>query len=79
MSTTTMISSICQIAEDFGKSIGLMDFEIERIVRSRADGKNEWIVQLQFSNVDPLIEDDGQCAIVVVDAESEKPRLLEGL
>lgn len=74
-----MISSICQIAEDFGKSIGLMDFEIERIVRSREAGKDEWIVQLQFSNIDPLIEDDGQCAIVVVDARSEKPRLLESL
>jgi len=79
MSTTTMISSICQIAEDFGKSMGLMEFEIERIVRSRTGGKDEWIVQLQFSDVDPLIEDDGQCAIVVVDAVSEKARLLEGL
>jgi len=79
MSTTTMISNICQIAEDFGRSCGLMDFEIERIVRSRTDGKDEWVVQLQFRNIDPLIEDDDRCAIVVVDAKSEKPRLLEGL
>jgi|GEM_PF-1572600 len=68
MSITTMISNICQIVEDFGKSCGLMDFEMERIVRSRTDGKDEWVVQLQCNNIDPLIEDDDRCAIVVVDA-----------
>ena len=51
-----MISNICQIAEDFGKSCGLMDFEIERIVRSRTDGKDERVVQLQFNDIDPLID-----------------------
>jgi len=79
MSTVTTISNICQIAEDFGKRQGLENFEIERVVHSRFDGKDEWIVQLGFRELDPLLEDDGPCAIVVVDAQSEEPRLLESL
>ncbi|MEZ6063466.1 MAG: hypothetical protein R3C19_24220 [Planctomycetaceae bacterium] len=79
MSTTTTVTSICHVAEEFAKLQGLKDFEIERVVRSREDGKDEWIVQLGFQDIDPLIEDDGQCAIIIVDAQSEEPRLLEGL
>lgn len=59
--------------------MGFANFEIERVVRSREHGKDEWIVQLVFHDVDPLLEDDGQCAIVIVDAQSEQPRLLENL
>lgn len=76
---TTMIASISQIAEDFGKEIGLGKFEIDRIVRSREDGKDEWIVHLQLASLDPAIEDDQEGAIIVVDAKTEKPRLIEGL
>lgn len=79
MSTTTVISNVCKIAEDFGTRCGLSGFEIARVVHSRENGKDEWIVQLEFSNIDPLIEDDGQCAIIVVDAVTEEPRLIEGL
>jgi hypothetical protein len=79
MSTTTTISNICHIAEEFGKLQGLSGFEIERVVRSRKDEKDEWIVQLTFHEIDPLIQDDEQCAIVIVDAQSEEPRLLETL
>jgi hypothetical protein len=79
MSTTTIVAHICHIAEEFAKLRGFKDFEIERVVRSREDGKDEWIVQLGFRDIDPLIEDDGQCAIIIVDAQSEEPRLLERL
>ena len=79
MSTTTVISHICRIAEDFGHSHGMTDFEIERVVHSRTGEKDEWIVQLSFTNLDPLLEDDKHCAIVVVDTATEEPRLLEGL
>ena len=74
-----MISNICQIAEGFGKSCSLMDFEIERVERSQTNEKDEWVVQLKFNNIDPLIEDGDRCAIVVIDAHSEKSSLLAGL
>ena len=32
MSTTATITNVCQIAEEYGKEIGLADFAIERIV-----------------------------------------------
>lgn len=54
-------------------------FEIERIVHSKKEGRDEWIVHLQFGELDPLIEDDGHGAIIVVDAVTEVPRLIEGL
>ncbi|MDA1211282.1 MAG: hypothetical protein O2955_02135 [Planctomycetota bacterium] len=79
MSTTTTITNICQIAEDYGRKIGLAPFEIERIVHSRKEDINEWIIHIQFGKMDPLIEDDVHGAIIIVDAETEKPRLLEGL
>ena len=79
MSTTTTITNFCQIAEEYGREIGLAEFEIERIVHSKSEGKDEWIFHLKFGELDPLIESDGQGAIVVVDAETEKPRLVEGL
>lgn len=79
MATTITITNICQIAEDYGREIGLADYEIERIVHSRTNGRDEWIIHLQFGVLDPLIEDDGHGAIIVVDAVTEKPRLIEGL
>lgn len=79
MSTTTTIAAMSQIAEEFGKEIGLAEFEIERIVHSKTLDADEWIVHLQFVNTDPRIEDDRNGAIVAVDARTEKPRLIEGL
>ena len=79
MTTTTIITNVCQIAENYGRKIGLASFEIERIVHSRKEGRDEWIVHLQFGELDPLIEDDGHGAIIVVDAATEVPRLIEGL
>jgi hypothetical protein len=43
------------------------------------DVKDEWIIHVQFGELDPLIEDDQHGAIIVVDAATEKPRLIEGL
>ena len=77
--STTTITNVCQIAENFGRDIGLADFEIVRVVHSKNDGKDEWIVKVQIQMTDPLIEDDDHGAIIVVDAETEKPRLVEGL
>ena len=79
MTTTTTIANICQIAEDYGREIGLADFEIERIVHAKQKGKDEWIIHLRFGELDPLVEDEGHGAIIVVDAVTEKPRLIEGL
>ena len=79
MTTTTTITNVCQIAEDFGREIGLAEFEIERVVHAKKEGKDEWIIHVQFGQLDPLIENDGQGAIIVVDATTEKPRLIEGL
>jgi hypothetical protein len=79
MTTTTTITNVCQIAEDFGREIGLAKFEIERVVHAKKEGKDEWIIHVQFGELDPLIENDGQGAIIVVDAATEEPRLLEGL
>ncbi len=79
MTTTTTITNVCQIAEDYGRAIGLADFEIERIVHSRNKDKDEWIIHVRFGELDPLIEDDGNGAIIVVDAVTEKPRLIQGL
>ena len=79
MTTTTTITNVCQIAEDYGREIGLAEFEIERVVHSKRDGKDEWIIHVQFGEIDPLIEDDGNGAIIVVDAVTEKPRLIEGM
>lgn len=70
---------VCHIADTFARQIGLADFEIERVVHSKSDVKDEWIVQLRFPSPDPLIEDDDHGASIVVDAETEKPRLIEGL
>ena len=79
MTTTTTITNVCQIAEDYGREIGLADFEIERIIHTKKEGKDEWIIHVRFGELDPLIEDDGHGAIIVVDAATEKPRLIEGL
>ncbi|MGN6547523.1 MAG: zincin-like metallopeptidase toxin domain-containing protein [Aureliella sp.] len=79
MTTTTTITNVCQIAENYGREIGLAEFQIERVVHSRKDGKDEWIIHVRFGELDPLIEDDGHSAIIVVDAVTEKPRLIEGL
>lgn len=79
MSTSTTIASICQIAEDYGREIGLAPFDIERIVHSKEGGTDEWVIHVQFSELDPLIEDDRNGAIIVVDAATEKPRLIVGL
>jgi hypothetical protein len=79
MTTTTTITNVCQIAESYGREIGLAEFEIERVVHSKVDGKDEWIIHVQFGELDPLIEDDQHGAIIVVDAATEKPRLIEGL
>ena len=43
---TTTITNFCQIAEEYGREIGLAAFEIERIVHSKSDGKDEWIFHL---------------------------------
>jgi len=79
MTTTTTITNVCQIAEDYGREIGLADFQIERVVHAKKEDKDEWIIHVRFGELDPLIEDDGQGAIIVVDAATEKPRLIEGL
>ena len=79
MTTTTTITNVCLIAEDYGREIGLAEFEIERVVHAKKDGKDEWIIHVRFGELDPLIEDDGDGAIIVVDAVTEKPRLIEGL
>jgi len=62
MSTTTTITTVCQIAENYGREIGLADFEIERIVHAKADGKDEWIIRVQFGELDPLIENEASPA-----------------
>jgi hypothetical protein len=79
MSATTTITNICQIAENYGREIGLAPFEIERIVHSKIDDKNEWIIYVHFNDVDPLVENDGDGAIIVVDAATERPCMIEGL
>ncbi len=79
MATTSTITNVCQIAEDYVRKIGLAEFEIERIVHSKQAGKDEWIIHLQFGELDPLIETDGHGAMIVVDGATEKPRLIEGL
>ena len=79
MTTTTTIMNVCQIAEDYGREIGLADFEIERVVHAKKDGKDEWIIHVQFGDIDPLIENDSHGAIIVVDTATERPRLIDGL
>jgi hypothetical protein len=79
MTTTPTITNVCRIAEDFGREIGLADFEIEGVVHARNTDKDEWIVHVRFGELDPIIEDDGHGAIIVVDAVTEKPRLIQGL
>lgn len=79
MTTTTTITNVCQIVENYGRELGLANFEIERIVHSKKDGRDEWIIHLQFGKLDPLIEDDRHGAIIVVDAATEVPRMIEGL
>jgi hypothetical protein len=79
MTTTTTITNVCQIAEDYGREIGLADFQIERVIHAKKEDKDEWIIHVRFGELDPLIEDDGQGAIIVVDAATEKPRLITGL
>ena len=78
MSATASITNVCQIAETFGAGLGLAKFEIDRIVHNRSDGKDEWVLQLRFVDVDPLVEDDAG-AIIIVDAETERARLVQGL
>ena len=79
MSNTSTIIKVCQIAEDYGREIGLASFDFESIVHSKDDGKDEWICFVQFGELDPLIEDDGDGAIIVVDGVSYQPRLFEKL
>ncbi len=79
MSTTTMITNVCQIAEDFGREIGLADFQIDRVIHAKANGKDEWIIHVRFCELDPSIEDENHGAIIVVDTLTEVPRLVEGL
>lgn len=77
MPTTTTITNICQIAQDYGRELGSADFQIEKVVHAKKEGKDEWIIQVWFDELDPLIEDDGQDAITVVDAATKKPHLME--
>jgi hypothetical protein len=79
MSTTSTIANVCQIAEQFEREIGLAPFDIERVVHSRKEGQDEWIIHIQFGELDPLIESDDHGAIIVVDAITERPRLIEGM
>jgi hypothetical protein len=79
MSTIATITHICRIAEAYAQTIGLAEFEIERIVHSRTAERDEWILHLEFKEVDPLIEHEGQGAIIVVDSATENPQLIEGL
>jgi hypothetical protein len=79
MSATTTITSVCRIAEAFGHKIGLADFQIERVIHAKNDDKDEWIIHVRFDELDPLVEDEAQGAIIVVDAITENPRLIEGL
>ncbi len=79
MTATKTITNVCQIAEDYGREIGLANFEIERVVRSKNRGHDEWIIHVQFGELDPLIESEEHGAIIVVDVATEKPRLIEGL
>lgn len=79
MSTTTRISAICQIAEDYGRKRGLSAFEIERVVHARSHDRDEWLVQLRIITGEASVDDDNPYAVVVVDADTELPRLVEGL
>ncbi len=79
MSTTTTITNICQIAEDYGREIGLAEFEIERVVHSKSENEDEWIIYVTFREFDPLIVDAPDGAIIVIDTETETPRLIPGL
>ncbi len=79
MSTTTTITNVCQIAEDYGRKIGLAEFEIERVVHSKSENEDEWIIHVTFGEFDPLIVDAPDGAIIVVDAQTETPRLIPGL
>lgn len=79
MTAIIKITNACEIAEAYGRQLGLATFEIDRVVHSRSDRADEWIVYLKFSEVDPLIEDDGNGAIIVVDDQTGEARLIEGL
>lgn len=79
MSSANLIADVCQIAEEFGREIGLADFEIERVVHSQQNGQDEWILYLKLGELDPNILADDHGAIIVVDAATERPRLVEGL
>lgn len=82
MTTTARISKItnvCQIAVNYGREIGLANFDIEKVVHVKEDGKDEWIIYVLFDELDPRIENDGHGAIIVVDALTEQPRIIEGL
>ncbi|MGM0491111.1 MAG: hypothetical protein ACQESR_30665 [Planctomycetota bacterium] len=79
MSTTTTITNVCRIAEDYGREIGLAPFEIDRLVRAKKEDKDEWVLHVQFGELDPLVQNDNHGAIIVVDAITKEPRLVEGL
>lgn len=71
--------TVCEIAEEFGRQIGMRDFEIDRIVHARDENRDEWVVHLAVRLQDPSIEEDNFGALIVVDAQSGTPRLLESL
>ena len=77
--TSSVVAAICQIAEAFGKSLGLAEFEIDRVVRSRDKVHDEWIVYLRRMQCDANVIEEERGTIVVIDAESKVPRLIEGL
>lgn len=77
--SSKIITHVCQIAELYGRELGLAPFEIERVVNSRDGGRDEWIIHVQFNDTDPLVESDDLEAIIVVDAVTVTPRLVTGL
>jgi len=79
MSTTVQITNACEIAETFGKRIGLTEFEIDRVVRAQSGNSREWVIHLKSKEADESIEDDACGAIIVVDDATGNARLIDGL
>lgn len=71
--------TVCEIAEEYGRQIGLRDFEIDRVVHARDQNRDEWVVHLAVRLPDPSLEEDDFGALIVVDTQSGTPRLVEGL
>jgi hypothetical protein len=76
---TSIVTDICSIAEAFGRSIRLAEFQIDRVIHSYDKNHDEWMVYLRCLDIDPLLEDDNQGTIIIVDTATKTPRLFEAL